>query len=100
MTTDLKIKNIENEKSKFPLHGWLGLGFVTLFWILNWTLPGARTHWGFFPLWLAKGGKVTRPVPLELWVNDAYAPSYHSFTAQPSPSPAENPVWAWAVGRG
>lgn len=52
MTTDLKIKNIENEKSKFPLHAWLGLGLIILFWILNWTLPGARTHWGFFPLWL------------------------------------------------
>ena len=53
MTTDLKIKNIENERSKFPLHGWLGLSLIVLFWILNWTLPGARTHWGFFPLWVA-----------------------------------------------
>ena len=52
MTTNLKIKNIENEESKFPLHGWLGLGLIVLFWILNWALPGARTHWGFFPLWL------------------------------------------------
>lgn len=43
----------ENKKS-IPLHGWLGLGLglVILFWVLNWTLPGARTHWGFFPLWL------------------------------------------------
>ena len=23
-----------------------------LFWVLNWTLTGPRTHWGFFPLWL------------------------------------------------
>jgi len=52
MTTDLKIKNIENERSKFPLHGWLGLSLIVLFWILNWTLPGARTQWGFFPLWV------------------------------------------------
>jgi hypothetical protein len=52
MTTDLQTKNAENEKSKFPAHGWLGLALVALFWILNWTLPGARTHWGFFPLWL------------------------------------------------
>ena len=52
MATNLKIKNIENEKSKFPLHGWLGLSLVIIFWILNWTLPGPRTHWGFFPLWL------------------------------------------------
>jgi hypothetical protein len=52
MTTDLQTKDIENEKTKFPAHGWLGLALVVLFWILNWTLPGARTHWGFFPLWL------------------------------------------------
>jgi hypothetical protein len=36
----------------FPLHGWLGLGLVLVFWILNWGLKGPRTHWGFFPLWL------------------------------------------------
>lgn len=39
-------------KARFPLHGWLGLALVVLFWILNWSLPGVRTHWGFFPLWL------------------------------------------------
>jgi hypothetical protein len=52
MTTDLNIKNVENEKSKVPLHGLLGLLLVIVFWLLNWTLPGTRTHWGFFPLWL------------------------------------------------
>ena len=36
----------------WPLHGWIGLGLVILFWILNWSLSGLRTHWGFFPLWL------------------------------------------------
>jgi hypothetical protein len=40
------------QASKFPPHGWLGLGLVILFWILNWTLTGPRTHWGFFPLWV------------------------------------------------
>ena len=50
MATD--IKSIENEKPKFPLQGWLGLGLVVVFWILNWSLPGTRTNWGFFPLWL------------------------------------------------
>ncbi len=50
MTTRTEIKNIE--RSYLPLHGWLGLGLVIIFWILNWRLPGARTHWGFFPLWL------------------------------------------------
>jgi len=39
-------------KQKFPTHGWIGLCLVIVFWILNWTLPGTRTHWGFFPLWL------------------------------------------------
>jgi hypothetical protein len=37
---------------RWPGHGWLGLGLVAVFWTLNWTLPGLRTHWGFFPLWL------------------------------------------------
>ncbi len=41
-----------NLKYKFPPHGWIGLGLAVLFWILNWTLPGTRTHWGFFPMWL------------------------------------------------
>jgi hypothetical protein len=52
MATNIKRKLVERESSTFPLHGWLGLGLVILFWILNWTLPGVRTHWGFFPLWL------------------------------------------------
>src|SRR3972149_2125791 len=39
-------------KGKWPIHGWIGLILVILFWFLNWTLPGLRTHWGFFPLWL------------------------------------------------
>jgi hypothetical protein len=39
-------------KSNYPLHGWLGLSLAVLFWILNWTLAGPRTHWGFFPMWL------------------------------------------------
>jgi len=50
MTT--RIKNREKETSGVPVHGWLGLGLVMLFWVLNWTLTGPRTHWGFFPLWL------------------------------------------------
>ena len=37
---------------RWPTHGWFGLGLVAIFWILNWSLPGLRTHWGFFPLWL------------------------------------------------
>ena len=52
MTTTIKTKQLEAGRSKFPLHGWLGSCLIVVFWILNWTLPGARTHWGFFPLWL------------------------------------------------
>src|SRR5687767_3040507 len=52
MTTTIKSKTLEGEVSKFPRHGWLGLGLLILFWGLNWSLTGARTHWGFFPLWL------------------------------------------------
>ncbi len=36
----------------FPTHGWLGLALIGVFWTLNWCLPGLRTHWVFFPLWL------------------------------------------------
>ena len=39
-------------KRKWPLHGWLGLGLVVTFWVLNWAMSGLRTHWTFFPLWL------------------------------------------------
>jgi len=37
---------------RWPLHGWLGLALVAVFWTLNWSLDGLRSHWGFFPLWL------------------------------------------------
>jgi len=38
--------------ASFPLHGRVGIGLVGIFWALNWSLPGPRTHWGFFPMWL------------------------------------------------
>ena len=37
---------------RWPLHGSVGLGLVLVFWTLNWSLSGLRTHWAFFPLWL------------------------------------------------
>jgi len=37
---------------KFPWQGWIGLALVGVFWALNWGLPGLRTQWAFFPLWL------------------------------------------------
>jgi hypothetical protein len=52
MTAKIESKTIANEKPAFPYHGWLGLSLVFIFWYLNWTLPGTRTQWGFFPLWL------------------------------------------------
>jgi len=33
-------------------HGWIGILLIIIFWFLNWFLPGLRTQWGFFPLWL------------------------------------------------
>ena len=34
------------------LQGWLGLLLLAVCWPLNWTLPGMRTAYLFFPLWL------------------------------------------------
>ena len=37
---------------KWPTHGWVGLGLVGIFWTLSWSLPGLRTQFTFFPMWL------------------------------------------------
>ncbi len=37
---------------RWPIHGVVGIVLVLVFWILNWSLEGLRTHWAFFPLWL------------------------------------------------
>jgi len=34
------------------LQGWLGLLLLAVCWPLNWSLPGNRTAYLFFPLWL------------------------------------------------
>jgi hypothetical protein len=52
MASGIEIKGKQALKARFPAHGWLGAGLIGIFWILNWSLSGARTHWGFFPLWL------------------------------------------------
>lgn len=52
MATDKTTKYSTEEKRIFPFHGWIGVVLIVVFWPLNWTLPGLRTHWGFFPLWL------------------------------------------------
>lgn len=36
----------------FPAHGWAGIALALVFWVLNWTLDGLRTHVYFFPMWL------------------------------------------------
>ena len=39
-------------KRPFAIHGWIGLSLIAVFWALNWVLPGPRTFWAFFPLWV------------------------------------------------
>ena len=36
----------------WPIHGWIGLVLVAVCWLSNWMLPGVRTAYLFFPLWL------------------------------------------------
>ena len=42
----------KNTAGYWPMYGWMGIGLIAVFWVLNWVLTGLRTHWGFFPLWL------------------------------------------------
>ena len=37
---------------RWPARGWLGGILVAVCWPLNWLLPGVRTAYLFFPLWL------------------------------------------------
>jgi len=39
-------------KSLWPVRGWVGVVLVAVCWPLNWMLPGVRTSYLFFPLWL------------------------------------------------
>ena len=39
-------------KANWPARTWVGLLLVAVCWPLNWTLPGVRTAYLFFPLWL------------------------------------------------
>ncbi|MBN2412227.1 hypothetical protein JXQ31_11090 [candidate division KSB1 bacterium] len=39
-------------EQKFSYRGWFGLLLLITGWLLNWTLPGLRTHIFFFPMWL------------------------------------------------
>ncbi len=39
-------------KRRITIRLIIGLILIALFWYLNWSSYGLRTHWGFFPLWL------------------------------------------------
>lgn len=52
MTADARIQKVESDRAAFPAHGWVGLILAIVFWALNWGLPGQRTYWAFFPMWL------------------------------------------------
>ncbi len=43
---------MRHKESRWPVHGWVGLILIAVCWPLNWTLPGVRTSYLFFPLWL------------------------------------------------
>ncbi len=36
----------------WPARTWIGIALIAIMWPLNWTLPGVRTAYLFFPLWL------------------------------------------------
>jgi hypothetical protein len=42
----------ETQQRTFPVRFWVGLLLVAVSWPLNWLLPGLRTHFLFFALWL------------------------------------------------
>jgi hypothetical protein len=43
---------MRHNKRLWLAHGWVGLILVAVCWPLNWVLPGTRTSYLFFPLWL------------------------------------------------
>ena len=47
-----RVVNSGFERRPFAIHGWIGLALIAVFWLINWALPGARTFWAFFPMWL------------------------------------------------
>jgi hypothetical protein len=43
---------MRHKETRWPVHGWVGLILIAVCWPLNWILPGIRTAYLFFPLWL------------------------------------------------
>jgi hypothetical protein len=50
METDLM--HLEKTERRLPWQLGVGVALVAVFWPLNWLLPGLRTAYLFFPLWL------------------------------------------------
>ena len=48
----MESSNVVRATASWPVHGWIGVALIAVFWPLNWVLPGLRTHLLFFPLWL------------------------------------------------
>lgn len=46
------MKNFTEQCKKYPVWGWAGMVLVAVFWPMNWFLPGTRSMYAFFPLWL------------------------------------------------
>jgi len=49
---DKKTVAVTGKEKGWPPRTWVGLGLIAVVWPLNWTLPGVRTAYLFFPLWL------------------------------------------------
>jgi hypothetical protein len=43
---------MRHDRRPWPVRGWTGVILVSVCWPLNWVLPGLRTAYLFFPLWL------------------------------------------------
>lgn len=43
---------MRHDRWLWPVQGWVGVILVAVCWPLNWMLPGRRTAYLFFPLWL------------------------------------------------
>lgn len=44
--------NAKSHIKNLPVHGWIGLGLIIVYWYANWALSGLRAHLAFFPMWL------------------------------------------------
>jgi hypothetical protein len=44
--------NTKSHIKIWPVHGWIGLGLIVVYWYVNWAFSGLRTHLAFFPMWL------------------------------------------------